>query len=224
MKNDCFRMKKLIGILLSFFLTQSVLAAPLTPEETVRDATNEVLKWINMDREELESDPQYLRILVEELILPHFDFNTMSRLVLDENWNRISESDQNCFAKGFRNLLVERYADIILSYNNQSITYDPAKPIGEEGYMSVRQTISRDGAKPLPIEYPMRPDEKGWKVVDLIIDEVSLLKSYRQTFHTEINNLGLDEFIHSFPDCNPVLDQEMSQLQAIPVKTLSGGS
>lgn len=217
-------MKKLFSILLFFLLAQSSPGETLTPEEIVHDATNEVLKWINMDRKELESDPQYLRILVEELILPHFDFKTMSRLVLDDNWDKLGENDQECFAKGFRNLLVERYADILLSYNNQSITYEPATSIGEEGYMSVKQTITRDGAKPLPIEYPMRPDEKGWKVVDLIIDGVSLLKSYRKTFRTEISNMGLDEFIHSFPDCNPVVDQETSQLQLIPPRNISDGA
>ena len=203
-------MKKFVAILFSFLLTQSVMSVGPTPEEIVRDATNEVLKWINKDREELKSDPEYLRILIEELILPHFDFTTMSQLVLDDHWGQLSEADQACFAKGFRNLLTERYADILLSYNNHSITYDPVRPVGEEGYMSVRQTISRDGAKPLPVEYPMRPDENGWKIVDLIIDEVSLLTSYRKTFNTEINTIGLDEFIHSFPDCNPVLEQEVS--------------
>jgi phospholipid transport system substrate-binding protein len=112
--------------------------------------------------------------------------------------------------KGFRNLLVERYASILLSYNNQSITYDPPTPIGEQGYMNIRQTISRDGEKPLPIDYPMRPDEKGWKVVDLVIDGVSLLKSYHNTFNGEIKTLGLEEFIRSFPECNPEEDLEMT--------------
>ena len=203
-------MKKLSGILISILLCHSAAGITTTPENTIREATNEVLKWINNEREEFKTDPNYLKLLVEELILPHFDFDTMSRLALDDYWEQISESHQDCFTKGFRNLLVERYADILLSYNNHSITYDPAKSIGEQGYMSVRQTISRDGAKPLPVEYPMRPDENGWKVVDLIIDEVSLLKSYRQTFNSEINALGLDEFIHSFPDCNPEPVPELS--------------
>ena len=203
-------MNRLLSGLALVLLNIYVMAAPLSPEDTVRETSNEVLRWINTEREELRSDPEYLRILVEELIIPHFDFITMSRLVLDQHWNQISESHKTCFSKGFRNLLVERYADILLSYNNHSITYDPAVSIGEEGYVSVRQTITRDGAKPLPIEYPMRPDEKGWKVVDLIIDEVSLLKSYRKSFDEEIGIKGLDEFIHSFPDCNPVLEQEVS--------------
>jgi len=195
-------MKKPVYILLPLLLfCQTLTAEPLSAEDAVRKTTNEVLRWLNMDRDELRKDPEYLKILVQELIVPHFDMNTMSELVLGEHWGKISEQQQACFTSSFRDMLVERYARVLLNYNNQSITYEPATPVGEKDYVSVRQTITRDGAKPLPIEYPMHPDGKSWKVVDIIIDGISLVKSYRNTFNDEVHILGLQEFIRSFPEC-----------------------
>lgn len=217
-------MKKSIYLLFLALFCFSAQGTLPSPEDTVREATEEVLRWLESERDELRADPEYLRILVEELIVPHFDFRTMSRLVLEQHWWQIDEAERTCFARGFRNLLVERYAAILLSYNNHVITYDPAVSIGELGYMSVRQTISRDGAKPLPIEYPMRPDDQGWRVVDLIVDGVSLLVSYRQTFHDEIKTQGLDGFIHSFPDCNTEPDPDTSSRTANPGSPLLADS
>jgi len=195
-------MKTPVYLILPLLLfCHALIAEPLSAENAVRKTTGEVLRWLNMDRDELRKDPEYLKILVQELIVPHFDVDTMSELVLGEHWEQISEQQQACFSNSFRDMLVERYARVLLSYNNHSITYEPAKPIGEKDYVSVRQTITRDGAKPLPIEYSMHPDGKGWKVVDIIIDGISLIKSYRNTFNDEIHMLGLGEFIRSFPEC-----------------------
>src|SRR3972149_3969807 len=197
--------------LLSLLLfCQLAPASPVSAEDAVRKTTDEVLRWLNLDRDELKRDPEYLKILVQELIIPHFDFAVMSKLVLGDYWQKLGERERTCFSKDFRNMLVERYARILLSYNNQSITYEPAKPIGEKGYVSVRQTITRDGAKPLPIDYSMYQEEKGWKAADLIIDGISLIKSYHNTFSDEIHILGIDEFIRSFPDCIPLEDPEMT--------------
>lgn len=195
-------MKKLIFLLLPLLLfCHTLIAGPLSAEDAVRKTTDEVLRWLNMDREELRKDPEYLQILVQELIVPHFDIDTMSELVLGDHWEQINEQQQACFTNSFRDMLVERYARVLLNYNNQSITYEPARRIGEKDYVSVRQTITRDGAKPLPIDYPMHTDGKSWKVVDIIIDGISLVKSYRNTFNDEVHILGLQEFIRSFPEC-----------------------
>jgi len=205
-------MKKLIGLLLLPLLLYCHVtpASPLSAEDAVRNTTDEVLRWMNIEREELKRDPEYLTILVQELIIPHFDFAVMSELVIGDHWQKFNERERTCFSKGFRNMLVERYARILFSYNNQSITYDPARPIGEKGYVSVRQTLTRDGAKPLPIEYSMYPDEDSWKATDLIIDGISLIKSYHNTFSDEIHILGIAEFIRSFPDCIPLDDSDMT--------------
>ena len=191
-----------IKLFIPLFLVFSFQTAyALSPDEVVRETTREVLNRLEMDKDRLNANPDYIKVIVRELIVPHMDFHTMTGLVLGKNWYILSDKVKNCFSKGFRNLLVERYSHILLSYHNQNISYQPAVSIGEKGYYSVTQTLTRPDRKPLTIGYPMRPDEDGWSVVDLVIDDVSLVRSYRIMFEKEIKEQGLADFIQSFQEC-----------------------
>lgn len=191
-------MKYFITGLALMLLSGGLSAAHITPEDIVKDTTNEVLARLDKDRAELESNPDHLQILVQELIVPHFDFDTMARLVLSRYWRNISDADQIRFISGFRDLLVERYAHILLGYRDHTITYEPVQPMGNRGYVIVKQIIKSEGRPPLPIEYPMRPLEDGWKVIDLVVDGISLVANYRKTFQEEIDEKGLESFIREF--------------------------
>ena len=194
---------RLFLILSSLLLSaHQVNAQTLTAEDTVRESTQEVLDRLHTDQDKLESNPKYIQVIVEELIVPHFDFATMSHLVLGRYWHEINESQQICFIHGFKNLLVRRYADIFLGYDDKIIAYQPTEPAEEDGVVIVKQTITRPGEEPFFIEYPVRPGENGWKVIDLVVEGISLLKSYHGTFQSEINKQGLQAFIQGFKECN----------------------
>ena len=191
-------MKFILAGIALMLISSGLSATHITPEDTVRDTTEEVLARLETGRADLEAHPEHLQLLVQELITPHFDFDTMARLVLGRYWRNISNDEQIRFISGFRDLLVERYAYILLSYRDHSITYEPVQPMGERGYVIVKQIITSEDRPPLPIEYPMRPLEDGWKVIDLIVDGISLVRNYRKTFQEEINKKGLEDFIRDF--------------------------
>jgi phospholipid transport system substrate-binding protein len=194
-------MKLIPFVLTLLLLTQADFVIAQTEESTIKETTSAVLKQLNENRDRLKSEPEYIQQLVNELIIPHFDFELMSELVLGSYWQKFTRPQQECFVSSFRNLLVERYAYILLSYDDHEISYDAARDIGKAGYRLVKQTISRDGAKPLPIEYAMEQNDGEWKVVDLIIDEISLIRSYSGMFQSWIHTQGRDYFIGNFTEC-----------------------
>ncbi len=190
----------------SIVLTLILLALPpisqaQTEADTIRETTHDVLVQLNQNRERLTKDPGLIQQVVRKLIVPHFDFELMSKLVMGNYWETFSDFEQTCFVSGFRNLLVERYAYILLSYDEQRISYDPVEDIGDKGYRLIRQTISREGAKPLPVEYVMKQSGDEWKVVDLVIDGVSLVRAHRGMLQSRIHTQGREYFINSFPEC-----------------------
>nr|QWY04660.1 hypothetical protein [uncultured organism] len=194
-------MKRLSILLAGLLLAQVTFAGTRSAEGTVRDTTRAVLEQLNENRARLKSEPEYIEQLVRKLIVPHFDFALMAQLVMGPWWEKFDLPQRTCFIDGFRNLLVERYAYILLSYDNQHITYDAAEEIGREGLQRVRQTISREGAEPLPIEYAMEKMNGDWMVADLIIDGISLVRSHRGMFQSRIHTQGRDYFLKTFPNC-----------------------
>ena len=198
MRKTCFQPA---WIIISLLCSHFVGAASLTPNEAVMATTQEVLTRLELDKARLKAEPGYSKEIVRELIVPHMDFRTMTALILGKNWSIMSEAKQDCFSSSFRKLLIERYSDILLSYRDQDIQYQPAKPIGKRGYVSVLQTLTRGDKKPLTIGYPMRPQGEVWVVVDLVVDDVSLIRSYRLMYRKEIKQKGLADFIQGFEGC-----------------------
>lgn len=178
------------------------VAIGLTADEVVYETTQEVLNRLDIDKGRLQAEKKYIKVIVRELIMPHLDFDTMSALALGDNWDILNGGKQACLNRGFKNLLVERYAHVLLSYRGHDIDYQAAKPIGEKDYVSVTQTLTRPETKPSIIEYRMHPDGDSWKVADLLIDDISLIKNYRKIFHKEIKLNGLVDFIKSFKECS----------------------
>lgn len=193
------KIRTFITLLLAFHLN---LAVAKSADEIVFETTQEVLNQLELNKERLQSEPEYIQIIVRDLIVPNMDFATMSAISLGSSWQILTADEQACFSISFKNLLVERYAYILLSYRNQNIHYQSAEPIGEKDYVSIRQTLTRPEVKPLTIEYPMRPENGTWKVVDLVVDDVSLIRNYRKMFNKEIKDSGFTDFIKNHQDCH----------------------
>lgn len=189
-------------IVLSIFLASYFnFASALTADQVIVATTQEVLDRLEADKEKLAADRSHIKNIVHELIIPHMDFNTMSALALGKNWSILSDEVKSCVSRGFKNLLVERYAHVLLSYRKQDIEYWAAKSIGVKGYVSITQSLSRPETDPSTIEYRMRPDAESWSVVDLLVDGVSLLKTYRKMFNKDIKEKGLVDFVYTFKEC-----------------------
>jgi len=194
--------KNLRVVIFLYLISHFSVAIGLTADEVVYETTQEVLKQLEIDKDRLKTEKHYIKIIVRELIMPHMDFDTMSALALGDNWEILNGGKQACLSRGFKNLLVERYAHVLLSYRGHNIYYQTARPIGERDYVSVIQTLTRPETKASTIEYRMHPDGDSWKVADLLIDDVSLILNYRKIFHKDIKQQGLVEFINSFKECS----------------------
>ncbi len=186
---------RLLIVTLLLLVNNASIANHQDPEEVISSTTSEVLLRITENRDEYQARPELLQNLVREVITPHFDFDTMSKQVLGDYWKELDANQQECFVSGFADLLVERYSHILNAYDNQTIYQEPEIPVDENKLVIVKQSLSKPDRPPLSIAYPLRHLEDGWKVIDLVIDDVSLVTSYRQSFQYDIGQKGLDTFL-----------------------------
>jgi phospholipid transport system substrate-binding protein len=177
-----------------------VLIAPLAqadmaPDELVRVTSDKVLEAIKQNREQLKSDPKLVYKIVDELVLPHFDFEAMSKLVLGANWRRATPAQQAEFTREFRTLLVRTYAKSLAEYDEQGIRYLPMRPEADPNEATVRTEIQPKTGPSIPVDYRLRKSGTSWKVYDVSIDAVSLVTNYRTTFAQDIQRIGMDGLI-----------------------------
>ncbi len=163
-------------------------------EALVKSTTDNVLRVLEKERDLIQKDPGRIYGIVDEYIIPNFDFERMSQRVLGKFWLRATKDQQDRFQAQFQTLLVRTYATALREYSNQKVEFLPSRPRGD-GEVSVRTQIVQSGGPPISIDYELRKNSEQWKVYDVTIEGVSLVINYRSTFASEIRSNGLDALI-----------------------------
>jgi len=193
---------RLIVLLWCVLFQQSVLATESVPEVLIRNASDQVLSRIRSNPGQFQQDPTKLYALVDEVVLPHFDFATMTDLALGRYQNKISAEQKQLITHEFRILLVRTYAKALLEYNDQKIIYLPIEGSLEGGDVTVRTEIEQAGGFPIPLNYSLKHGKQGWKVYDISVDDISLVMNYRSSFSREIRKNGVDSLIKTLGERN----------------------
>ncbi|MDZ4141653.1 MAG: ABC transporter substrate-binding protein [Methylotenera sp.] len=196
--------KLLVGtsFVISLFVGTAMANAETTPDMLVKQTADDVLTIIKNDKEIQSGNQQKLYALVEEKILPNFDFDRVSRMVLGKNWRSATPEQQAIFKKEFRSLLLRTYSAALGKYKNQVIEYKPMHAEPDAKNVSVKTQILQSGGQPVGVDYSLVKGADGWKVYDIVIEDVSLVTNYRSQFSSEIRQNGLDSLNTKLADKN----------------------
>ena len=192
----------LAGLLL--LTTYSLAVAAIEdPQQMVRATADEVLSQLTERKAELEANPKLIYPLVEQTVLPHFDFRRMSQSAMGRFWRQATEEQKVGVTNQFRELLVRTYATALLGYSGQQIDYLPVQyPEGATQVM-IPTRLAASNAPPIPVNYRLSLDDSGkWLVYDVVIDGVSLITNYRSQFTTAVRRGGIDGLISSMESKN----------------------
>lgn len=181
--------------LLTMTLALPALAAIVPPDQVARETADMTLREIKARKQELSADPQKLYALVEQQILPHFDFDRISQLVLGKHWKDASPEQRERFSSAFQWMLIRSYSHALIEYDSERIEWAPLRlPAGTTDVV-IRSNVVRKGGPPIPINYNIHLKNDQWLVYDVSIDAISLVTNYRGTFANEIRKGGLDSLI-----------------------------
>ncbi len=183
-------------------LVPSVAAAAHPAQKVVKNTANEVLDRLRSDKEELEKNPAKIHDLVHKMIIPHFDFRSMSKWVLGRNWRGATEAQQEQFVEEFQRLLIRTYAKSLLEYSDQDIQYAPVNEDPESNLVTVKTKVKQSGSQSIPINYTMHMADGEWKVVDVSVNGVSLVSTYRGSFASEVRRGGMDTLLSKLSERN----------------------
>jgi len=193
-----------IAVLMAAFVLGfgTASAEAIAPDVLVKNTANEVLEIVKKDKDIQSGDMKKIYALAEEKILPHFDFDHMSRIVLGKHWARASKEQQDSFVKEFRSLITRTYSSALSKYRNQTIEYKPLRSQPGDTDVTVKTQILQPGGQPIPVDYSLDKGADEWKVYDVTIEGVSLVTNYRGQFSTEVRQNGMDGLIQRLVEKN----------------------
>lgn len=190
---------RLLVIALLGFATAARAADP-TPDEVLRQTTDEVLATIKQDKDIQAGDKMKSYALVETKIVPHFDFVRMTRLALGRNWTKATPEQQTQVVDAFRNLLVRTYSIALTRFRNQTITYKAWNGSPTDATTNVQSVVSDGSNRAIPLDYQMTHADGSWKVFDIKVDGISLVTNYRSDFTDRVTAGGIEGLIKDLQD------------------------
>lgn len=201
-------MKKIISLISCLWLVllfNTAHATIKTAEEVIMGVVDVVLERLNTEQEALHADPSKIYGLVNEVVKPHFDFVSMSKWVLGKNWRGASEKQREQFIAELRTLLIRTYGKALLEYSGQSIEYLPTKENSNSNLIVVKTKIHQNNSKAIPIDYRMHISGGQWKIVDIVVNGLSLVSTYRVSFASEIKKNGFDALVSKLSHKNKIM-------------------
>jgi len=192
----------LLALSLSARADGMAVAASSAPDQIVQQSAKSLLDAVSAQREQLKANPQGLYDLAQKDLLPYFDFDYASRLVLGPYWRSATADQRKAFEDAFIKYLVHSYADAVLkgNFSEHDLEVEPWKGVPGDTRTVVKTKVLRADAQPIEVDYQMRDTPAGWKAFDVTIEGISYVLNYQNQFRPEVEQKGLDELIKRLND------------------------
>ncbi len=183
-----------------FFLLHAVTAfsgeliAP-APDFMVKQVVGEVLSTLQQDSG-ITHDIKKLDALVDAKIFPRFDFSRMTRLTIGAKyWNSVTPQVQQQMVDEFRIFLGYTFADAIAQYTDETVDFVPLYLDPEANDLTVKTRIMDPKDEPTKLYFQVEKTTSEWKIYDLKIDGVSLVRLYHANFSSDLRQEGVEGLI-----------------------------
>jgi phospholipid transport system substrate-binding protein len=170
-------------------LVLAPLASAADPQAEARaviqSTVDEVIAILNDDARDSAARREAIEAVAEE----RFDFRTMSKLVLAKNWKRLSKEQQGEFVTQFTEYLANDYGSRIERYEQEQVDI-VGERVAKRGDVTVKTKIVGGANNDAEVDYRMRNRDEGWKIIDVVIEGISLVANFRDQFRDVMGKEG----------------------------------
>ena len=143
----------------------------------------------------IKKDNKVLYSILERTVIPHMDFNEMALWIAGKSaWRGASQGQRNQFIKEFKTLVLMTYSHFLLGVSDDKLTFKPTRNSNGKR-LQVSGTITRSNGEVIDIDYRL-VNVGQWKIYDVVVQGVSLLKGFQAQFSDKIRRNGLVSVIN----------------------------
>lgn len=188
--------RALFVLTLSFFMAfQAMAQAPGEARPALEKVVTAIMDDIKNPAFANPATRGPIRSKIESEVRSIFDFGEFSSRTVGPRWRTFSPEEKQRFSDAFADLLFNTYLNKVSGYNGEQIAYtgEDIDPSGKR--VEVKTVITLKNGNKTPVSYRMLPKNGGWRVYDVIIENISLVKNYRTQFQDILNTATPDQLI-----------------------------
>lgn len=189
--------KRFILMVSALFMSLNVMATEIDatqPYDMIMKVSDKAFSRLGAEQDKIQADPDYLKVVVEEELMPHVNYRYAALKLLGPNLKGAKREDVLEFIEAFRAYLVTSYAQVLTQYTGQEVKFGPEPKIDDKTtIIGVKVTIMDSPRPNINLEFKLRKDKKTgeWKAFDMIAEGISLLSSKQSEWNTKIRQEGV---------------------------------
>lgn len=167
------------------------------PYKLVQDVASATFDRIKKEQPNIKQNPEVLRDIMEQELLPHVDYRFSAFMVLGKHFKKASNAEKVEFVKVFREYLITTYALAMGYYDDQKVEFQPEISFENKKTVTVRAVVKEDGRPDINIAFKVRRNKKTneWKAYDMIAEGISMLSSKQSEFEGILRQQGVQVVI-----------------------------
>lgn len=173
------------------------------PRQLINETAQRIVEILAQENETSEKRVSEIEAVAYDI----FDFTTMSKLVLARNWRKLDKTQRGEFVREFKRHLSRTYGTRLDRYDQEKVDVTGAQlePRNDVSVMTTIRGGQFDGAE---ISYRLRDRNDRWRIIDVVIEGVSLVSNYRSQFAEVLNSGTIDDLLTKLRDKNFKIDEE----------------
>jgi phospholipid transport system substrate-binding protein len=175
----------------------------IVPRSLIEDAATKIVSILG--RKDGEANTRVAQI--EEIAYELFDFTTMSKLVLARNWRKLDKEKRAEFVREFKRNLSRTYGTRLDRYDQENIEVFGTQ-VEPRNDVSVKTRVVGGQFDGAVISYRLRERSERWRIIDVVIEGISLVSNYRSQFAEILNTGTIDDLMVKLRDKNFDIEEE----------------
>lgn len=180
-----------------------VVMAPLTnaavdktnPYSVMNEAANKTFTRLKTEQPKIKQDPNYLRQIVREELLPYVQIKYAGALVLGRYYQQATPAQREAYFAAFSDYLQQAYGQALAMYNGQNYTVQPEQSYADKDIIAIRVTITDPNGRPsVRLDFQWRKNSRTgeWQAYDMIAEGVSMISTKQNEWADILRQKGID--------------------------------
>ncbi len=165
------------------------------PYSVMNEAANKTFTRLKTEQPKIKQDPNYLRQIVREELLPYVQIKYAGALVLGRYYQQATPAQRDAYFAAFSDYLQQAYGQALAMYNGQSYTVQPEQSYADKDIIAIRVTITDpNGRPPVRLDFQWRKNSRTgeWQAYDMIAEGVSMISTKQNEWADILRQKGID--------------------------------
>jgi phospholipid transport system substrate-binding protein len=165
------------------------------PYRLMDEAAQKTFDRLKSEQPQIRKDPNYLRNIVREELLPYVQIKYAGALVLGRYYKEATPAQRDAYFKAFEDYLAQAYGQALALYHGQTYQIAPDQPLDDANIIAIRVTILDTGGRPpvrLDFQWRKNTQTGNWQAYDMIAEGVSMITTKQNEWADILRQKGID--------------------------------